>query len=73
MSKSLCTLYREKCEFDEPSLKIAKLIEAAEFASMPLTTPARQATVAELIHTMENDANTLREALQGLREWLEKT
>lgn len=44
------------------------VIEAAEFASMPLTTPAHQATVAELIHTMENDANAIRKALSELKE-----
>lgn len=56
--------------FDAAVELLWPVIEAAEFASMPLTTPAHQATVAELIHTMENDANAIRKALSELKEKL---
>lgn len=42
---------------------VRDMAEALRFASMPLTTPAHQATVRELIHTMENDAAKCKEAL----------
>jgi hypothetical protein len=42
-----------------------KLIEALEFASMPITTPKEQLTVDRLLATIAEDVAKIKEALEA--------
>jgi hypothetical protein len=59
---------REKILFREVSLNreaaIQKLVEALEFASMPITTPKEQLTIDRLLATIAEDVAKIKEALK---------